>query len=148
MEEGADVEDGGAAAAKKARSVGSKARWARGEGKWKVVRRVREARSHSWSIFLSSVPHDYVKELKNTLTEWSTDAVSTRTRGKTPVPHWISVIGSVWSESVQYDVGRSSYVALFIKLCVRHMSEQMRLKEGGRTYPRTTRSLRNPRFRR
>lgn len=43
----------------------------------------------------------------HTLTEWSTDAVSTLHLGNAPAPQTMSLRGSVWSESVQYGTGSS-----------------------------------------
>ena len=47
---------------------------------------------------------------ERTLTEWSAEAVRIRQEGKRPIPTEISVIGSVWSVSVQNAVGRSFWI--------------------------------------
>ena len=66
-------------------------------GNWNVERRVWEDRSQ-------------------TLTEWSRDDVKTLFVGKIPKEHEMSVIGKVWSESVQYVVASSFWRSLSTSL--------------------------------
>ena len=83
--------------AKKSRSDTSQAKRVIVCGNWKVVNRVLEARSHSYQGISKSCSMGNIL----TLTVWSSDAVRTRQFGKMPMPHEISVTGSVWSEKRQ-----------------------------------------------
>ena len=56
---------------------------------------------------------------ERTLTEWSAEAVRIRHEGKRPIPTEISVIGSVWSVSVQNAVGRSFWIPSSTRLWVK-----------------------------
>lgn len=94
-------------AAKNTRSVRSHASSEIGFGNWNVVRREQEARSHIYITYLAMFTGDAPTVFKPTLTVWSTDAVRSLHLGNAPTLQAMSVIGSVWSPSVQYGVGRS-----------------------------------------